>query len=137
MLNMLKQYMNVTGTEISMTRRLIGKEFRLQTIYKLDYELRNGYDAVDGYSTKLWTRGDKPKWYNCIPYRFVATDWERNGHRYFAVEPMYRRGTIDHYDVATDAVGIYFGDTLVWFARESIWIEGEFNNPLMQTDLLN
>ena len=53
--------MNVTGTEISMTRRLIGKEFRLQTIYKLDYELRNGYDAVDGYSTKLWTRRDKPK----------------------------------------------------------------------------
>ena len=63
---------------------------------------------------------------------FVATDWERNGHRYFAVEPMYRIGTVDLYAVATDAVGIYFGDMLFWFAIESIWIEGEFHSPFRQ-----
>lgn len=109
-----------------MTIRVIGKEFSLRPTYELNYELRNGYGAVSGYSTKLWTRGDKPEWYNCIPYAY-ANAWESEGNHYFSVDPVYRRGTIDMYDADTDSVGIYYGSNLVWFARESIWIEGEFN----------
>lgn len=100
--------------------RVIGKHFQLTKYrYSKDLVLKDNYNTEWGYGSKELTRGDNPEYYNCIPYGY-ALPGNRPG--IFEVKPMYASGIIDAYDELTDAVGIYYGENLVWFARESILI---------------
>lgn len=101
---------------------LIGKHFQLKKYrYTADVIIKNKYNAIQGFGSKEFTRGDEPKYYNCIPYGY-AFPGRFDGE--FEVKPIYASGTIDTYDARTDAVGIYYGENLVWFAREAVLIWG-------------
>lgn len=87
----------------------------------MDLVLKDTYNADWGYGSKEFTRGDNPKYYNCIPFGYALPSIEKG---IFEVEPAYASGTIDAYDARTDAVGVYYGENLVWFAREAVVILG-------------
>lgn len=99
---------------------IIGKQFQLTKYrYSMDLVLKDTYNTPLGYGSKEFTRGDMPEYYNCIPYGY-ALPGNRLGT--FEIKPGYTSGTIDAYDARTDAVGIYYGENLVWFAREVVLI---------------
>lgn len=97
---------------------IVGKQFQLKKFqYSKDLVLKNSYNADLGYGSKEFTRGDVPEYYNCIPYGYAVPGTNPGT---FRVKVEYTSGTIDAYDERTDAVGIYYGTNLVWFAREAV-----------------
>lgn len=104
------------------TSNIVGKQFRLKQFeYSNDLVLKNSYNADLGYGSKEFTHGDMPEYYNCIPYGYAVPGTKPGT---FWVKFEYSSGTIDAYDERTDAVGIYYGTNLVWFAREAVVLHG-------------
>lgn len=98
---------------------IVGKQFQLKKFeYSKDLVLKNSYGADLGYGSKEFTHGDVPEYYNCIPWEYTVLGVINPGT--FWVKGEYSSGTIDAYDEFTDAVGVYYGTNLVWFAREAV-----------------
>ena len=101
---------------------IVGKQFQLKKFqYSKDLVLKNSYNADLGYGSKEFTRGDVPEYFNCIPYEYTIHGTNLGT---FGVKVEYASGTIDAYDERTNAVGIYYGSNLVWFAREAVLLHG-------------